>query len=1597
MRKKILTGILLFFLFIPSCKALTYSQNSTNNTVAGFPTLFRLKWLDPKGLCGYIFSTNNSGEWINDSFRFFHGSEFPRGEGNIYMYAEEVDTRYKISGEKFGNIARYTIEIEKNGSGIQGEVRSLSIFGNNFALDYEPNLGFYVWNSTGYAGSGGRISRNSNVNIIENGPVRVFIHSENTSSSLGEVSDCLTNACWNSSIDIYAYPKYYIQTRKVWGNFSAIQMYVGGPTWQVPYVFKKIAGYPAFSAIAWYFVNGSYYDANNSWGNTIKKDNFMKYVAFLFDENRHDKVFGVAPLHSTLSNNPQSSWYVESNPTYYFVSLGFNGGNNPSPYAITYVTLFAESGNKSIEKNYSVWLGIQDQWFDLYYPADILMINGIYEGRDNITLTYNFTSTSNLLRFNFSTGNYSRSYPVFQIKGLNNISEIKKHVWYRNVTDKIGTWQNLKEGTDFLIQEGNSSYFNYDYILISLNAVFNPNTQHEFWVSNDSDPLITEDWSYGEKILNQGIIAWKFYANNSLDEWNESETFFLLSKSMECIGTDPPSIGDWIISENTECKCAKGTNITVKGNIFLLGNSNLTIDNCLIWIDQDFPNEYKFQANGSSVFWLKNSILDSSFSFILSFNEFSSAVVEESTINQNLNFFDSSISKIKNSYIYFSSFNNLRNEINNSTINSSHFTKGENFINNSCIQNVNFLSSANYIFNSNITYGFFENSINFILNSRVLNASFKWKSQNTIENSVFLKAFFEEDSIFSIYNSSFDEIYMGNSLGNYPLVNFIFPITYFKTGFETLDLNEWDSASSWGGWLRIDNESVYEGNYSLHIYNDGSNAWSHQALTKHTINKEIYIQLKFKLDNLPPPGKNTGSIITLSKTDSIEEGWGSLISRAVIRNENGKYVLMVRWFENTREVEYKVDIDISPNKWHELGFYTKIDNSSGEYKIYLDKKKILEKKNIGNDLGGLIKIWIGSNTAWSGNANWPFNLYIDDVRMTKDENVDENYSIINKLHILSSSNTSLNGDFISNQIDWEIGSRINRNFTVIVRYFDQSLPLAPIIAEVYDSSNNLIWSTTTNYSYIKVPLYLNSTNFGVGNFTLRITDSIQENYTQIGFVKSTPLIIYLKPTKCEGSVVPASGDWIINVPTSCTCSPRRQLLVRGATLVYSDFNLSYCTLKIESDFYARNFSRVNIINSTLTAYLWPSYYFEGNSENKIINTTFNRALVFRGNSTNLILNSYSWYYSSVSGESKTTFISSNLSELYIFSSIPHNLTIQNLFPGQNLNYYVKARDSNFTLNLTNTSINSIRFYALSSSNNTILNSLLGYSSFYSSSKNTIINTTFIGSPNARSATFFESSQNKIINSTFKVYPSFYGNSINDIENSVFYNQTNFYGRSKNRIENSVFYNQTNFYEMSSSNFSNSWAQEFRIGSTVPHTLTITDLAPGNFITKFIKASSPFTVNLTNVNITSLGFLANSSSINNLTNFSSNADSYFEGNSINTITDSTFSASSYFHRNSSNLITNSFFSIVWLGADWSSSDTPKLNFTNSQVVDWHTSNKSKNSIIRGWLENLGSVRSWGTSGNATRYYPIKVLYFDGRTAQGINVSITSSPQLVWTGT
>ncbi|MEM5793749.1 MAG: hypothetical protein QXS48_04235 [Candidatus Aenigmatarchaeota archaeon] len=66
---KFVFPLIILFLAISIAKALEYSSASVNSTIAGKPAEFKVKWYDPSGLSGYIFSLDNcQGSFVNDSF-----------------------------------------------------------------------------------------------------------------------------------------------------------------------------------------------------------------------------------------------------------------------------------------------------------------------------------------------------------------------------------------------------------------------------------------------------------------------------------------------------------------------------------------------------------------------------------------------------------------------------------------------------------------------------------------------------------------------------------------------------------------------------------------------------------------------------------------------------------------------------------------------------------------------------------------------------------------------------------------------------------------------------------------------------------------------------------------------------------------------------------------------------------------------------------------------------------------------------------------------------------------------------------------------------------------------------------------------------------------------------------------------------------------------------------------------------------------------------------------------------------------------------------------------------------------------------------------
>jgi len=443
---------------------------------------------------------------------------------------------YKITGETVNEIPRYIADFERTGVAHQGENKNLTIF--NKIIPFYINRRWFYWkNSTG-DWTNRKLPKKASSQLVEQGPLRIVAHFENTSSSYGNSADCWTDACWNFSVDVYAYPKYYLQLNRIWGNFTAAQLTVGYDNWMLPYAISPDGGNVSLWDVAVYFKNGTYKLANNTFDIEVLGGRYNESIMFLYNESGHNKTYAIFPTYTNLGDVPEYSWYKSLNG-YLFPSL--YGGMNPSPYIFGYGYFFADSGNKSLAVNETVWNeGFKDQWNDIYYPASISVINGTYQQRDNITGTYNFTVDSNgLLRFNFSTGNYDRSYSVFNIKDtISAASSYKDHIWYKNYSQST-VWQKLNNYTDFIIQDGNSTYFGYNYILLLINKTLG--SDYEFWVDDNEDPA-------GKTVsINLNITkTW----------WNEQ----VLAYGKVLLGLNPIGGETVTVKINTETKCSTQTN-----------------------------------------------------------------------------------------------------------------------------------------------------------------------------------------------------------------------------------------------------------------------------------------------------------------------------------------------------------------------------------------------------------------------------------------------------------------------------------------------------------------------------------------------------------------------------------------------------------------------------------------------------------------------------------------------------------------------------------------------------------------------------------------------------------------------------------------------------------------------------------------------------------------------------------------------------------------------------------------------------------------------------------------------------------------------------
>ncbi|MFP4457153.1 MAG: LamG-like jellyroll fold domain-containing protein [Clostridia bacterium] len=118
----------------------TYSNNQTNNTVAGESTKFSLYWNDETALESagqYIFSTNNTGSWVNDSAINFTSTPQWANVTKTLNSTEDLSIGYRwYATDNAGNMNASEIFVVVTTSGADSENPQWDTIPNNASIEY---------------------------------------------------------------------------------------------------------------------------------------------------------------------------------------------------------------------------------------------------------------------------------------------------------------------------------------------------------------------------------------------------------------------------------------------------------------------------------------------------------------------------------------------------------------------------------------------------------------------------------------------------------------------------------------------------------------------------------------------------------------------------------------------------------------------------------------------------------------------------------------------------------------------------------------------------------------------------------------------------------------------------------------------------------------------------------------------------------------------------------------------------------------------------------------------------------------------------------------------------------------------------------------------------------------------------------------------------------------------------------------------------------------------------------------------------------------------------------------------------------------------
>ena len=450
-----------------------------------------------------------------------------------------TNSLYRIVGGTNSNgLPIYAINVSKT-AGSMARENNMDIYNQNFPSNAQ-NMNIRISNSTSSTTSNQVLADFAMSNwVVESGPIRAMVHFENASSSYGNYANC-TNPygdlsvgvgeviCFNYTTDYYAYPTYYQTIYFVAGNFSKIDFPAAVSGTALQYVFTRAATTsPKLDSYGAYNLDGYISAASTDADANYNISNNTDALVFVFNTSGTNRTFAsFIPIQTwagTAGKAGINTTYRRASNYTRIVFVGMGGLKTQKNVTFSYASLFGQNGNTAVTSNDTIYnLDFKNAFLSFKNPATVTAFTGSYEGFSNITGTYNLTQSGNTVRFNFTTGLYNRTQPVFFIKDLYNASATINHVWWRNYTAN-SAWQQLTNWTNFLIQGGNSTYFGYDYILFMPNyTLYNDSQTYEFWISNSTNPVVgtstTADaiaYSNQRNTFYAAGLFWVFYSNGT--------------------------------------------------------------------------------------------------------------------------------------------------------------------------------------------------------------------------------------------------------------------------------------------------------------------------------------------------------------------------------------------------------------------------------------------------------------------------------------------------------------------------------------------------------------------------------------------------------------------------------------------------------------------------------------------------------------------------------------------------------------------------------------------------------------------------------------------------------------------------------------------------------------------------------------------------------------------------------------------------------------------------------------------------------------------------------------------------------------------------